>query len=62
MENNTNLIKVGTKVIKDGYAGTISEICSWDTEMVVVRLDRGSACVAKSTFGGKYQNNYIVEY
>jgi hypothetical protein len=54
-------IKVGSKVIKDGYSGTVTEVCSWDSELIVVRLDSGSSCLARSTFSGQYQNNYIVE-
>lgn len=55
-----NEIKVGTKVMKDGYEGTVTEVCSWDTDLVVVRLPRGTACVGKDTFSGQYENNYVI--
>lgn len=58
---DTNEIKVGTKVMKDGYEGTVIEVCSWDTNLVVVRLASGTACVGKSTFSGQYENNYIIK-
>ena len=53
-------IKVGTKVVKDGYNGTVTRVCEWDNELVEVRLDSGTACVDKSNFDGRYENNYIV--
>ena len=54
-------ITTGTKVIKDGYEGIVTEVCDWDSGMVVVRLDRGSVCVGKSYFDGRYENSYVVE-
>lgn len=57
---NTNEIKVGTKVMKDGYEGTVTRVCEWDTDLVEVRLSSGTVCVAKSNFSGQYENNYIV--
>jgi hypothetical protein len=56
-----NKIEVGTKVIKDGYEGIVVEICSWNTNMVIVKLNSGTACVSKSNFSGKYENNYIIK-
>lgn len=56
----TNEIKVGTKVVKDGYKGTVIEVCSWNTSLVVVRLQSGTVCVSKSNFSGQYANNYVV--
>ncbi len=55
-------IKVGTKVIKDGYEGTVTRVCEWNTELVEVRLATGTACVGKSTFDGRYENNRVVSY
>jgi len=55
-------IKVGTKVIKDGYEGTIVKICDWDTDLVEVRTQGGISCVEKTNFDGRYPNNSIVKY
>jgi preprotein translocase subunit YajC len=57
---NTSEIKVGTKVMKDGYEGTVTRVCEWDTDMVEVRLASGTVCVGKSNFSGQYENNYII--
>ena len=57
-----NEIKVGTKVIYNGYEGTITEVCEWDTNLVVIRLQRGTACVSKCGFDGRYENNSVVSY
>ena len=58
---NTSEIKVGTEVVKSGYAGTVVEVCSWDTNMIVVRLNSGTTCVSRETFSGQYENNYITK-
>lgn len=57
---NANEIKVGTKVMKDGYEGTVIRVCEWDTDLVEVRLASGVVCVGKSNFDGRYENNYII--
>jgi hypothetical protein len=57
----TSEIKVGTKVIASGYEGMVTEICVWDTNLVVVKLASGTICVDKTTFDGRYEDNYIVE-
>ena len=57
---NTNEIKVGTKVMKDGYEGTVTRVCEWDADLVEVRLASGTVCVGKSVFSGQYENNYII--
>jgi len=59
---NTSEIKVGTKVMKSGYEGTVIRVCEWDTDLVEVRLARGTVCVEKSTFSGQYENNYVISY
>jgi hypothetical protein len=61
-EAKSQEIVAGTKVIKDGYAGTVTEVCEWDRELVIVRLARGTTCVGKSTFDGRYENNNVVSY
>lgn len=53
-------IKVGTKVVKDGYPGTVVRMCEWNTDLVEVRLASGLCCVSKSTFDGRYDNNRVV--
>lgn len=59
-EKNFNKIKVGTKVMKDGYEGTVIRVCEWDNDLIEVRLASGMVCVAKSNFNGQYNNNYII--
>lgn len=58
---DTNEIKVGTRVVKSGYEGTVTRICEWDTDLIEVRLRRGSVCVERSIFNGQYENSYIIE-
>ena len=53
-------IKVGTKVIKNGYEGTVTKVCDWDTNLLEVRLPSGTVCVGRSIFDGSYENCYIV--
>ena len=55
-------IRVGTKVIKDGFEGIIVRICEWNTRLVEVRTRGGLSCVDKSTFDGRYENNSVVSY
>jgi hypothetical protein len=62
MKTETQDIKVGTKVIKDGFDGTVVRVCEWDTELVEVRTRGGVCCVEKSTFDGRYENNSVVSY
>ena len=40
--------QIGDQVIANGFPGTITEICAWNTRLVVVRLARGTVCVAAS--------------
>lgn len=40
-----NGLKVGDRVIKDGYSGTVVKLCEWRESMVEVRLARGLVCV-----------------
>jgi preprotein translocase subunit YajC len=54
-------IKVGTKVMKSGYKGTVTRVCEWDTDLVEVRLESGTVCVDKATFDGRYANCYVIE-
>jgi hypothetical protein len=64
MSNDTQEIKVGTKVIKDGFEGTVIRVCEWDPdkELVEVRTCGGVSCVNKRTFDGRYENNSIISY
>ena len=62
MSTQTQEIKVGTKVIKDGFAGTVIRVCDWDAELIEVRTSGGVSCVSKSTFDGSCQNNSVVSY
>ena len=62
MKTETQEIKIGTKVIKDGFEGTVVRVCEWDTELVEVRTQGGVCCVGKSTFDGRYENNSVVSY
>jgi hypothetical protein len=62
MKTETQEIKVGTKVIKDGFEGTVVRVCEWDTELVEVRTRGGVSCVCKSTFNGRCENNSVVSY
>jgi len=43
-----NLVKVGQKVICNGYEGTITKILEWSDSMVEVRVPGGIACVCIS--------------
>ena len=43
------VLKVGDHVLCNGFEGVVSLVCSWDTDMVEVRLDRGVVCVGKSS-------------
>ncbi len=54
-------IIVGTKVLKDGFVGTVIEVCEWGTDLVVVRLASGTVCMDKKTFDGQYKNNLILK-
>lgn len=54
------MIEVGTKVVKSGYRGTVTRICEWDTDLIEVRLEGGTACVDKASFDGRYPDSYIV--
>ena len=60
MDTVAEEIVVGTRVLKDGYKGTVIEVCAWDPELVVVRLPRGAACVPKYNFDGRYRNNRVL--
>ena len=62
MTTTAQNIKVGTKVIKDGFEGTVIRVCEWDTELVEVRTRGGVSCVGKITFDGRYENNSVVSY
>lgn len=42
-------MKLGTKVICNEFEGVVIELCSWDKNLVVVRLNRGEVCVSIST-------------
>lgn len=55
-------VRVGTKVIKDGFDGVIVRICEWNTRLVEVRTCSGVSCVDKSTFDGRCENNSVVSY
>jgi preprotein translocase subunit YajC len=57
---NTSEIKVGTKVMCHGFEGTVTEVCSWDNALIVVRLNSGTVCVGRSQFDGKYETDYII--
>lgn len=41
-------IAVGSKVLYCGYKGVVKEICSWDQDLIVVRLESGETCLEKS--------------
>jgi hypothetical protein len=43
-----NGLKVGDKVMANGYEGLVSALCEWDSdkELVEVRMDRGEICTS----------------
>jgi preprotein translocase subunit YajC len=60
IEMETSEIKKGTKVIANGYEGTVTRVCEWNTSMIEIRLAAGVLCVDRSNFGGQYKDNYII--
>lgn len=55
-----NQINVGTKVLCEGFSGRVVEVCSWNTELIVVQLASGQKCIAKSVFDGRYDNCKVL--
>lgn len=53
-------ITVGTQVLVQGYPGTVIEVCSWNTNLVEIRLARGTVCLPKSNFTGSDENNKVL--
>ena len=41
----TSNFKVGSRVVCNGYAGTVTEICAWSDSLVEVRVPGGLVCV-----------------
>ena len=45
MRRNTPAREIGTRVMCNGYPGTITRVCEWSDALVEVRLSRGTVCV-----------------
>ena len=45
----TNGMKVGDKVLCNGFEGAITRVCEWDLSLVEVRLSSGTVCVGCNT-------------
>ncbi len=53
--------QIGQKVNCNGHNGTITEVCTGKLlGMVVVRLERGSVCVAASELDKNYHNHHVT--
>lgn len=44
-----NGLKVGDKVIANGYEGKVTKLCDWSESLVEIRLSRGEICVCSTT-------------
>ena len=42
-------LKIGQRVMCNGYEGTVTRLCEWSDTMIEVRLARGGVCVCSST-------------
>lgn len=57
---NASELKIGSKVVMNGWEGTVTQVCGRDSGLLEIRFPGGIACIDRNTFDGRHRECYIV--